>query len=189
MESLRWSWATAGLASLPVRRGSEKWLIELMEGVEDIPGAALSEGMKWGWESFSEYLEVLSRRELAIDVAAMVPHGAIRYYVMGERGANNEASTPMKRRRWRSWCGRRSERARPVSRPRASTGIRRWTGVRCPAPLPRPEELLAIAREMRKAGRGVFEVIPSGTIGQITGIKPDTYSLDRRMELDATLRT
>jgi N-acyl-D-amino-acid deacylase len=83
-----------GVGFAPVRPGSEGWLIELMEGVEDIPGSALTEGMTWGWESFPQYLDVLSKRRLALDVAAQVPHGALRGYVMGERGANNEPATP-----------------------------------------------------------------------------------------------
>ena len=167
-----------GVGFAPVRPGTEKWLIELMEGVEDIPGAALSEGMKWGWESFSEYLEVLSRRELAIDVAAMIPHGAIRYYVMGERGANNEASTPDEA----ATMAKLVREALGAGAAGFSTsrinGHQAVDGRPVPGTTAAPEELLAIAREMRKAGRGVFEVIPSGTIGQITGIKPDTYSLE-----------
>ena len=64
-----------------------------MEGVEDIPGAALSAGIQWGWESFPEYLDVIDQLPKAIDVGAQVPHGAVRGYVMGERGAKNEPAT------------------------------------------------------------------------------------------------
>jgi N-acyl-D-amino-acid deacylase len=167
-----------GVGFAPVRPGSEKWLIELMEGVEDIPGAALSEGMKWGWETFAQYLEVLSRRELAIDVAAMVPHGAIRYYVMGERGANNEASTPDEAATMARIVREALEAGAAGFSTSRINGHQAVDGRPVPGTTAAPEELLAIAREMRKAGRGVFEVIPSGTIGQITGIKPDTYSLE-----------
>jgi N-acyl-D-amino-acid deacylase len=167
-----------GVGFAPVRPGSERWLIELMEGVEDIPGAALSEGMTWGWETFPQYLDVLSRRELAIDVAAMVPHGAIRGYVMGERGANNEAASPDEV----STMARMVRAAIEAGAAGFSTsrinGHQALDGRPVPGTTAAPEELLAIAREMRKAGGGVFEVIPSGTIGQIVGVKPDTYSLE-----------
>ena len=65
-----------------------------MEGVEDIPGTALHEGIQWEWETFPEYLDALERRDLAIDVGTQVPHGAVRTFVMGRRGANHEIASP-----------------------------------------------------------------------------------------------
>ena len=82
-----------GVGFAPVRPGTEEWLIQLMEGVEDIPGAALSEGMQWQWESFPEYLDALARKPLSVDVATQIPHAAVRAYVMGELGARNEPAT------------------------------------------------------------------------------------------------
>jgi len=82
-----------GVGFAPVKPQDREFLIELMEGVEDIPGAALSEGINWEWESFPEYLDTLEKFPRAIDVAAQVPHGAIRAYVMGERCNTDYAPT------------------------------------------------------------------------------------------------
>lgn len=74
-----------GVGFAPVRPGQERFLIELMEGVEDIPGTALSEGIDWRWESFPEYLDAVDSMPRVLDVAAQVPHAALRAYVMGDR--------------------------------------------------------------------------------------------------------
>jgi N-acyl-D-aspartate/D-glutamate deacylase len=83
-----------GVGFAPARPHEHDWLIGLMEGVEDIPGTALAEGIDWQWESFPEYLDALERMPRALDIGTQVPHGAVRAYVMGERGARNEKPTP-----------------------------------------------------------------------------------------------
>ena len=70
------------------------WLIRLMEGVEDIPGAALTDGIEWEWETFPEYLDALDRREFIADIGAQIPHGALRAYVMGDRSADGIEARP-----------------------------------------------------------------------------------------------
>jgi len=82
-----------GVGFAPVKPEDREFLIELMEGVEDIPGAALAEGIDWQWETFPEYLDALEKIPRAIDVAAQVPHGAIRAYVMGDRCNKDYAPT------------------------------------------------------------------------------------------------
>jgi N-acyl-D-aspartate/D-glutamate deacylase len=83
-----------GVGFAPARRDKHDFLIALLEGVEDIPGAALAEGLTWDWESFPDYLDAIGRRRYAIDLGAHMPHAALRAYVMGERGADHtEAPT------------------------------------------------------------------------------------------------
>jgi N-acyl-D-amino-acid deacylase len=82
-----------GVGFAPVKPDKHKWLINLMEGVEDIPGTAMHEGIAWSWESFPEYMNALERKTFAMDIGVQIPHGSLRGYVMGDRGARNEDAT------------------------------------------------------------------------------------------------
>src|SRR3954452_11380757 len=82
-----------GVGFAPVRPGGEERLVELMEGVEDIPGTALHEGIRWSWETFPEYLDALASKPRILDIGTHLPHGSVRAYVMDERGAANEQAT------------------------------------------------------------------------------------------------
>ncbi len=149
-----------GVGFAPVRPGTHDYLIRLMEGVEDIPGTALAEGIRWEWESFPEYLDALGRRHYALDVAAQVPHAALRFYVMGERGADHtELPTPeevdamgclVREAIAAGALGFTTSRTRNH---RASDG--RFT----PSLTAGEDELLGIARRMGEAGEGVFEIV------------------------------
>ena len=89
-----------GVGFAPCPPGEQATLIELMEGVEDIPGSALHEGVPWGaWSTFPEYLDFLGSRHYALDVAAQIAHGSLRFQVMRERGVRNEDATERRHRR------------------------------------------------------------------------------------------
>ena len=109
-----------GVGFAPVRPDAHDRLISLMEGVEDIPGAVLDEGIDWSWESFGEYLDAVERRPHDIDLCAQLPHGALRLYVMGERAARLEEATEEDAAAMRSLATEAMRgRAPSASRPRA----------------------------------------------------------------------
>ncbi|MEY3671731.1 MAG: hypothetical protein RI904_1388 [Pseudomonadota bacterium] len=83
-----------GMGFAPVHTDRRDWLIKVMEGVEDIPGSVLHEGLQWDWETFPEYLDALERRSFALDVGAQIPHSAVRAYVMGDRAIHHDEATP-----------------------------------------------------------------------------------------------
>ncbi|MEE4361777.1 MAG: amidohydrolase family protein [Pseudomonadales bacterium] len=155
-----------GVGFAPVAPGGERDLIELMEGVEDIPGTALYEGMPWGaWSTYPEYLDFLASREYALDVASLVAHGAVRNFVMGERGRDNEPATADDLERMGAIV---TEALRAGAVGFSTSRILGHVSVRgqpVPGTFARDDEVLAIARALRRAERGVFQIIPSSTLG------------------------
>jgi N-acyl-D-aspartate/D-glutamate deacylase len=157
-----------GVGFAPVRPSDHDALIDLMEGVEDIPGSALSVGMPWGqWESFGEYLDVLAGRKYSLNIAAQIAHGAARFYVMGERGAANEDATADDLKAIAALV-EDAMRAGAVGFSTSRTiGHRAKSGREVPGTFAPEEELLAIAGALKSAGHGVFEAIVAGTIGSL----------------------
>lgn len=155
-----------GVGFAPVRPGCEEWLIQLMEGVEDIPGTALAEGMTWGWESFPDYLDVLGQRRLSIDVGAQIAHGAVRGYVMGERGARNEPASPEEIARMRAIVHQAVDAGALGVTTSRVLGHRAMDGEPVPGTFAAHDELFALGYALRDAGTGVFELAPGGADGQ-----------------------
>ncbi len=147
-----------GVGFAPVRPGQQDFLIQLMEGVEDIPGTALAEGIDWCWESFPEYLDAIERRPHAIDFATQVPHGAVRAYVMGERGAKNEKATPHDIEAM-SQIVREGLEAGALGFSTSRTMLHRAKdGELVPGTYASEDELLGIGRALGAVGHGVFQI-------------------------------
>jgi len=154
-----------GVGFAPVAPDRHEWLVGLMEGVEDIPGTALNAGMTWAWESFPEYLDHLDTLPLAIDVGTHVPHGAVRAYVMGERGARNEPASPEDLTAMRRIVAegiRAGALGVSTSRTIAHRAI---DGVNVPGTFAAEDEMMALAGALADAGAGVFELAPAGVTG------------------------
>ena len=155
-----------GVGFAPVHPGTEEWLIQLMEGVEDIPGTALAEGITWGWETFPEYLDALERLPRALDIGTQVPHGAVRAYVMGERGARNEPATPADIEAMAEIV-LQGLQAGALGFSTSRTIVHRAVdGEPVPGTFAAEDELMGIGRALASAGRGVFEVAPAGVMGE-----------------------
>lgn len=155
-----------GVGFAPVAPNGEQDLIDLMEGVEDIPGTALHEGMPWGaWETYPEYLNFLAERNYALNISSLCPHGAVRNYVMGERGRANEAATEDDLAAMSNLV----EEALNAGAVGFSTsrilGHRSIHGEPVPGTFANDAEVMSIAHAMRRADRGVFQIIPSSTLG------------------------
>jgi N-acyl-D-aspartate/D-glutamate deacylase len=148
-----------GVGFAPVRVSDHNRLIELMEGVEDIPGAALHEGLHWNWESFGEYLDAVERHPHDIDICAQLPHGALRVYVMGERGARLDPATDAdiaEMRRLAADAMRAGAIGFSTSR---TLNHRTVKGDPTPSLRATEAELTGIARGLADVGSGVIELI------------------------------
>ncbi len=173
-----------GVGFAPARPDRHQWLIELMEGVEDIPGSALSDGIRWAWETFPEYLDALESLPRSVEVAAQVPHGAVRAYVMGERGGRNEAA-------------READVARMADlvREAVAAGAVAFSSNRLPLhmsihgdPVPgtfaNEQELAALCRAVREGGGRVVEVVPAGAMGEDPAAPQREVALYRSLSLE-----
>ncbi len=147
-----------GVGFAPAKKDKHDWLIGLMEGVEDIPGTALAEGMKWDWESFPDYLDALERLPRTIDIGTHVPHGALRAFVMGQRGADNEEPTEADIAEMARLV-EEGLRAGALGFSTSRTVLHKSIdGELVPGTTATEPELVGIGRAMGKVGHGVFEL-------------------------------
>src|SRR3954469_19680231 len=155
-----------GVGFAPVQPDKHEWLIGLMEGVEDIPGAALSDGIQWGWETFPEYLHAVDAVPKMLDVGAQIPHGAVRGYVMGDRGAKNDPATEDDIEAMAKIVHEAIAAGAlgfSTSRTIAHTAI---DGEPVPGTFAAEDELFGIGTALGELGTGVFELAPAGSAGE-----------------------
>ena len=149
-----------GVGFAPAHPQRHQWLIELMEGVEDIPGAAMTDGIDWQWETFPEYLDAVDQRQYAIDIGTQIAHGPLRAYVMGQRGADNEPATAQ------DCVGmamlvEEALRAGALGFSTSRTPLHKSkSGELVPGTMVDATELFAIAEAMAKVGHGNFQFSP-----------------------------
>ncbi|MCB1686952.1 MAG: amidohydrolase family protein [Halioglobus sp.] len=160
-----------GVGFAPCKPEQRNWLIGLMEGVEDIPGTALHEGIQWDWETFPEYLDVLEKKPLALDVGTQIPHGAVRTYVMGQRGAEHAAATAEEISSMAEIVGTAIRSGALGFSTSRTEKHKDSSGVLTPTITAHEDELLAIARAVGATGTGVLQGIS------------DFYNFDAEFEL------
>ncbi|QPC98239.1 N-acyl-D-amino-acid deacylase family protein [Qipengyuania soli] len=150
-----------GVGFAPCRPEQRDTLVKLMEGIEDIPEVVMVEGLPWNWETFPEYLDALDKRELDIDIAAQIPHSALRVYVMGERAARKEAPTAEDLAAMRSLVAEGIAAGAFGVTTSRNVMHRTKAGDLAPSLYSDVDELCALAGGLTDADGGVFQIIPA----------------------------
>lgn len=171
-----------GVGFAPAREDKHDWLIRLLEGVEDIPGTALAEGLTWDWESFPDYLAAIDRREYAIDLGVHMPHAALRAYVMGDRGGDHtETPTDGEIALMAQLTGQALDAGAMGFSTSRTHAHRSRDGANIGTLTAGAAELLAIAEAMRRSGKGVIQLISDAYLTADDDFARSELSLIRRM--------
>ena len=168
-----------GVGFAPCKPEDRPMLVELMEAIEDIPGPVLDAGLPWNWRSFPEYLDALAARHYDVDIAAQVPHGALRTYVMGERAVRREVSTLLDRAEMARLLG---EAVRAGAVGFSSSRIRAHKtkkGDFTPDYMAAEDELLALAMAMKAEGKGVLQFVTDISDQKEAGV--EEFAMLRRL--------
>ena len=176
-----------GVGFAPCRPADRDALIRLMEGVEDIPYPVLTEGLSWNWTSFPDYLNLLGGRRYDMDIAAYVPHAALRVYVMGQRGADREAATAQDIAEMCTLLGEALDAGALGLATSRTIFHRSSTGLPIPTLDASDAELIALAKVLRDKGKGVFQIVedihmPGASLASMRAIaeaagRPLTFSI------------
>jgi N-acyl-D-aspartate/D-glutamate deacylase len=147
-----------GVGFAPVQPQRREWLIKVMEGVEDIPGSVLSEGIQWDWETFPEYLDALERRPKALDIGAQIPHSAVRAYVMGDRALHHDEASPADLAAMRDLV-RDALQAGALGFSTARTFLHKYDERKYPpGTFATEDEVMALGSVLGEVGHGVFQM-------------------------------
>lgn len=172
-----------GVGFAPAKADERGWLIELMEGVEDIPGTALHEGIKWDWESFPEYLDALDKLPRTLDIATQIPHGALRVYVMGKRGADQEPATAEDLDRMAALVKEAVEAGALAFSTNRLPGHTSIHGDPVPGTFAPAEELTRMAQAVVDGGGEILQVVPAGAGNEEAGAIPREVDLYAEISL------
>ena len=174
-----------GVGFAPVRPDERDFLIELMEGVEDIPGSALADGIDWAWESFPEYLNALDNKARALDVVAQIPHGALRTYVMGQANNLNAPATAEQIKQMAALTQQAIEAGAFAFSTNRIAMHTSTDGESVPGTFAEKEEVLAIIKAMQDGGANLLQVVPEGLMGE----NPTAFQAEVQLYKELSLET
>ena len=174
-----------GVGFAPVRPDERDFLIELMEGVEDIPGSALADGIDWAWESFPEYLDALDNKARALDVVAQIPHGALRTYVLGQANNLNAPATAEQIQQMAALTQQAIEAGAFAFSTNRIAMHTSTDGESVPGTFAEKEEVLAIIKAMQDGGANLLQVVPEGLMGE----NPTAFQAEVQLYKELSLET
>ena len=174
-----------GVGFAPVRPNERDFLIELMEGVEDIPGSALADGIDWAWESFPEYLDALDNKARALDVVAQIPHGALRTYVLGQANNLNAPATAEQIQQMAALTQQAIEAGAFAFSTNRIAMHTSTDGESVPGTFAEKEEVLAIIKAMQDGGANLLQVVPEGLMGE----NPTAFQAEVQLYKELSLET
>ena len=173
-----------GVGFAPVAPERRQQLVHLMEGVEDIPGVALTEGMSWDWTTYPEYLDVLERRQWSMDVATQITHGALRVWVMGDRAVGDHEPTSSEVAQMAELVTEALDAGALGFSTSRTYAHQAPDGTYVPGTHAGSDELWAIAEALHAFGRGVFEVSPLGVVSSDPEMLIKEFDWMRRMSAE-----
>jgi N-acyl-D-aspartate/D-glutamate deacylase len=173
-----------GVGFAPARPDERDFLIQLMEGVEDIPGSALADGIDWDWESFPEYLDALDKKDRAMDIVTQVPHGAIRTYVLGR---TNNLNGPASDEQIQQMATLTQDAIKAGAFAFSTNRIAMHTsttGESVPGTFAEKGEVLAIIKGMQAGGANLLQVVPEGLMGENPVAYRDEVQLYKELSIE-----